>query len=385
MLNTAVTSLFGLIFWATASNRQTPIELGSASAIIALFPLAATIGGLGLDAAVFRHFALSTERRKLVSRSIILSSSCAGLVGLAIGTLRIAGTTWFEFIAVALATSALGANAVTSSSIVASRRTALLLVEGVVSSVVKISALFALPADEKGLLAASVLGIVSSAMTSICVVFLLIKPERGVQSVREKVRKYAVSNWVSSSFSLLPFSALPALMLWRSGPESAAYVTVAALVSPLLRLVPTVVTRSFFAEVAADPVRLATLVRRTYKLSLGLTACAAAVLAILAPYVLALFGSSYQIGSTTLLRFLSLATVIAVANYLSDAVLNLLHDHKAFLFTNISGMTCLMLILVVASRWGAEGIGVGWVLGESTYAIIAWTTVLCRHRDRLSN
>ena len=72
-----------------------------------------------------------------------------------------------------------------------------------------------------------------------------------------------------------------------------------------------------------------------------------------------------------------------MANYLADAVLNLTHDHRAYMFTNISGMACLTAILVFASVHGATGIGLAWVAGEIVYATISWTTVFVRHGNDL--
>lgn len=383
MVHTALGSVFGLLFWILASHRQSPTELGLASAVIALLPLAATIGALGLDAAVFRHFALSPNRRQLINRSIVISASVSTLVGFVFGFPRPGGGALSGSLITAVAAGALGVNAVTSSTIVASRRTSLLLVEGLVGAVVKLSALVMLPPDRHGLLGAAVAGIVASSVTSAVVVYGVLRPGHNPAAERQRVTGYAVSNWVASSFSLFPFAVLPALVVWRAGAQAAAFVAVAALVSPLLRLIPTMITRSFFAEVAAAPEKLGALVGRTYRMSLATTALAAAALAVVAPFVLTLFGETYRDGSTALVRYLALATTVAVANYLADAVLNLAHDHRAFMFTNITGMVCLTALLVFASPYGATGIGIAWVAGESLYAAIAWTIVFIRHGDRI--
>ena len=379
MVHTAIGSAFGLIFWIVASHRQTAVELGLASALVSLLPLAATIGGLGMDSAVFRHYSTSPDRWRLIVRGLGLASTGSGVLGLAVGLFGHGGGSYTTVALTTVAAAVLGANAVTSSVIVASRRTGLLLIEGLTSSIVKLGAIVVFPADSGGLVAAVVAGICTSGVVSVLVTFMVLRPERSRSAVRESVTGYAASNWLAASFSMAPFAVLPAIVVWRAGAGPAALVAVAALVSPLLRLIPTMFTRSFFAEVAADTTKLAVLLRRTYRYSLIATALAAAGLSVVAPYVLTLFGDDYREGSTVLVRYLALATTIAVANYLADAVLNLRHDHKAFMFTNITGMSILLALLVFASVHGANGIGLAWVVGETIYATISWTTVYLRH------
>lgn len=379
MVHTAIGSVFGLVFWIVASHRQTPVELGLASALVSLLPLAATIGGLGMDSAVFRHYSESPDRWGLIVRGLVLASTGSAVIGFGVGFLRHSGASFATTVLTTLAAAMLGANGITSSVIIASRRTGLLLFESLASSVVKLAAILVFPADSEGLVAAVAAGICVSGVVSMLVTFLVLRPERSRSTERESVTGYAASNWLAASFSLVPFAVLPSIVVWRAGPGPAALVAVAALVSPLLRLIPTMFTRSFFAEVAADPSKLVPLLRRTYRFSLGATALAATALAVLAPYVLTLFGEDYREGSTVLVRYLALGTTIAVANYLADAVLNLRRDHKAFLFTNVSGMTFLLALLVFASVHGANGIGMAWVVGETIYATISWTTVYLRH------
>jgi len=383
MINTGLGSLFGLLFWVLAANRNSTAQLGVASAIISLLPLAATVGGIGLDAAVFRHFAQSSNPRRLITRSILISAGLSSIIGFTFGLLRSEGSALTTLLLTSLAAAALGVNAITASAITASRRPVLLIVESSTAAITKILTLLILPANSTGLLTAAVAGIFASALTSTFVLYRFVRPSTNSSPVAEKVTRYALSNWVASSFSLLPFAALPMLVVWRAGAEAAAFVAVAALISPLLRIVPTMVTRSFFAEVAAHPERITSLLARTYRLSLLTTTLLSSLVAIAAPYVLTLFGTEYRAGSTSLLRYLALATVIATANYLADAILNLMNDHSAFLFTNITGMLTLSAILVFASTHGAVGIGLAWVVGESLYAILSWTTILLRHRTKL--
>lgn len=381
MVNTALASLFGFIFWVIAAHRQSSFEVGTASAIISLLPLAATIGGLGLDAAVFRHFALSVRPRRLVISSIIISGVLSSLVGFIFAILRFESSS-IVIVLTLFAAGFLGINAVTTSAIMASRRSYLLLIESFVAALVKVFMLLLLPSDSTGLLGAMVAGILASVITSSLVLFYVIRPTRGDNLVSEKITGYAASNWIASSFSLLPMATLPMLVIWRAGAESAAYIAIAVLISPLLRLVPSMVTRSFFAEVAANPSKIVEF-KVTFRLSLLFTTAAALVLGLLAPYVLNLFGSNYRENSTVLLRLLSIATVISVANYLADAVLNLLKDHRAFVFTNIFGMSLLTIILVIFSTWGAVGIGIAWIIGELLYALISWSVIFARHRSKL--
>ena len=363
------------------AGRRLPIsELGQASALLALLPLAATIGTLGLDAAIARNFATSPDQRRLLIRAFRLAVLGALIAGAFTGAIRHGDQPLVAIIAVAsIAASLLASQMLSAAAIVASRRAPLLLIETLFAGTVKITLVASVPATELGLILAAVGGIAASSLTSLVVLRWLVRPTAMWPGQSEPISQYATSNWIASSFSLLPFATLPMVVLLRAGAEAAAFVAVAALLSPLLRLIPSTVIRSFFAEVASGTQQLVPLAKRTARLGFSLTALAALMLAATAPLFLSLFGERYVTGSSTLIWFLAAAATVSVANYLGDAILNLKRDHRAFMATNIAGTCGLMAAITLGAGHGVTGLGVAWVVGELMYATISWLTIRARH------
>jgi O-antigen/teichoic acid export membrane protein len=91
--------------------------------------------------------------------------------------------------------------------------------------------------------------------------------------------------------------------------------------------------------------------------------------------LLAVFGTEYANAGTTALQLLALSGLFAGFNYVADTVLNAKRHMRAYVFVNLVGSACAVAGPVALVGHGLAGVGLGWLLGQAGYAIVAAVTL----------
>jgi O-antigen/teichoic acid export membrane protein len=384
-LNTLLAAGAGFVFWTLAARRYSGDAVGVAAATAALAPLLAVAGSFGLPETIIRHLGVTANPRRLLRRSAAVTCAAGvtfGVIWWAVArtsTLEmLEGFLWPVLFVVAVAT--LTMSSVTDAAVVAARRPALLLVQGSVGVVVRLTVLF-VAAGDSGVLYAWVLATAAASVASALVVEVGVR-FRSTGTVDDTgMRGFAAVNWVSSLVSLAPTALIPTVVAVQAGYAAAAYVAIPLLIYGLLTTVPSVVARSLFAEASRPGADLVRLLRRSAVVAFTVTALGAVALVAGAPVLLRLFGSAYVAESTTMLRLLAVAAVISVVNYLADTTLNIVRARRAYLVVNVFGSSIVLAAAAAGSMYGPVGIGFAWVAGQVGYACVA-VTFAVRHARR---
>ena len=143
---------------------------------------------------------------------------------------------------------------------------------------------------------------------------------------------------------------------------------------------------SLTVTAARDEEGLHPYARKVLAQTAGIVVPVALGLALAAPLVLRLFGSEYAEHGAGTLAFLALATVPHVVNFLYRSVCRVQRRTSALVI--LLGALCgLVLILgvVLLKVLGIAGVGLAWLLAESTVAVTLLLTrpgVLWRSRQR---
>jgi O-antigen/teichoic acid export membrane protein len=162
------------------------------------------------------------------------------------------------------------------------------------------------------------------------------------------------------------------------GPKAAAYVGIPLGVAAYATIIPTMTAQALLAQLTSANMDVAATAARALRLSYAGTLPAAAALALLAPYVLLIYGHNYSEHGAALLRWAAAATIFSTFNYVGDTVLLARQKMAAYNVVNVLGTVAILLCVVVAVMAGRSWIGPALFVGQALYAS-ASITMLLRH------
>jgi O-antigen/teichoic acid export membrane protein len=228
---------------------------------------------------------------------------------------------------------------------------------------------------------------VPSAVAAVAVVLLLSRLAQKHQNLtrahqegldRGHVLRYAAGNYLGLLCNLAYRTVPPLLVIHEAGPRAAAFFYPPWLIATSLSLLVTNVSVSLVVEGSFNRERLALHTRQAVRHTARLLLPIALVLVAAAPWILRIFGEEYAAAGDTLLRLLAIGLVPSAICILSFGVARV-QDHVRALIAN----QVLLAALVLALSWallpsmGIEGVGVAWVVSQSTVALLLlWTQLL---------
>jgi O-antigen/teichoic acid export membrane protein len=176
--------------------------------------------------------------------------------------------------------------------------------------------------------------------------------------------------------ALLPTTVLPIIVLDQLGARQAAFFAMPLMIVALLNVIPSMASQSLFAEASADEASLRSQTRRTLLGVYAVLVPGVIALCLLAGPVLSIFGTDYARNGTRCLQLLAISGVFAGFNYVADTVLNARKQVKRYVFLNTAGTVCAIGFPVAFMGYGLTGVGVGWLVGQIGYSLIAVVTLV---------
>lgn len=376
--NSLIASVVGFAFWTLLSRSLAPSEIGLLSTLTATAPVLATIATFGLSDTLMRFFAGHNKPNALWSwivLTVLLSSTTIGAVWLGVqwylssinansifsGTYAAA----FEILIVSVALDALALTA-----LIATKNSALVLAETIIIAPIKIFA--ALQFKDQNTIA---LVIALMALLGLCV-SLIATHLAGLRfskpiSQRKLVGQFAVSNWVSTSFSLVPKAALTVLVGYYLGLSEVAWISVPMLILTAMNLPASSLSRGLFAEGSSDSQNLRKVARKLFLTALSLTALGAAMVVVLAPFILSIFGQRYVFNSSVVLQIFAVSAVISVPNYFIDIVISINKDNLGYTIVNVGGSLLILISICIGVSFGVNSTAWSWLTGQLLYLLLA--------------
>ncbi len=194
--------------------------------------------------------------------------------------------------------------------------------------------------------------------------------------------RFVAGDYLSSLVWIGTVDLLPLIILERVGAASSAYFYLAWTIADTLYLVSLNMGMSLVTEGSRDETKLSAYSVQTLRQTLGLMVPVVALIVLLAPYLLQLYGDAYAAESVTLLRLLSLSALpfVVVSTYISVARVK--RDIAAIFWVN-SGLCLLVLGFSSAllGRYGVTGVGWAWLLAQSVVMGVLLATRLRRARS----
>lgn len=389
ILGTGVTSLLGVGFWALAAHSYSARVVGLNAAAISAMTLVAEACTLGLSAVLVRYLPVAgAATRRLVSRSYAITVSLALAFGLLAALTTGIWSPELDFlgsggwlIGFVLATGATTLFTLQDSVLTGLRAAKWIPLENSLYALAKLLLLIVLASSLTGsgpFVAWTAPLAVAVVVVNYLIFKRLIPGVSGEGSLdRGKLLSMATGNYAGKLFTLAGNLYMPILVANRVSAADAAYFFVPWMVSLAMELVALNVMTSLTVEAATDMERLRQLSRRALGQTMRLIVPIAALVAIVAPWALLIFGQDYADEGATLLRLLALGMVPNAIVTLGISVARI--EHRGRAVVSIQGAHCIAVLglsAVLLPSVGIDAVGYVWTASQTVIAVVLLATLL---------
>ena len=389
VLSSGMTALVGVAYWAIAARTADLQTVGHNAALLSAMMLIGGLAHLNMTHALLRFVPVAgTAARRLVLGGYLVAAVLSSLVG---GLFALGASIWapeltetlgpdrlLVFFMVACPVWALFT--VQDYVLTAVGRARFVPAENAVFAVLKVALLLAaVSVTADGSIAVS--WVVATALIVFSVnAWLLVRvlPAHGRDraAVAEPITIGAVGRFVRGDYAGAIFwqtalTGMTVLVGARLGGESAAVWNIIWQIGLSLFLVASGMGQSMIAHGAADPGRVDAARRAMVTRSLTLILPAVAVLVVVAPWVLEIFGPAYREAGTGTLVLVALA---AVPNVVVSAAMSAARVRRR---TGVQfAVPASAAVIVIVTAWllmpsrGILGVGIAWLFGLGVVAAV---------------
>jgi O-antigen/teichoic acid export membrane protein len=386
MVNTGVTSVLGLAFWAGASALYSPKELGASAALISAMMLLSVVSQLDLATGIER---LLPQVRTGRWRPVLGAYAAAGAAGVVVtsgfvlvaprlfdGFAVLADDRWLA-IGLIVAVVLWNIFALQDAVLTSARWAAVLPLENGAFGAVKIGLMVVLAHQfgGYGIFVAWVLAMALLLVPVNSLIFARVLPAdrrrrpggRAPSSAlpiedRRRVARYLAVDYAAGLFSQGYTALMPVLVMTVLGSDANAWFYIAFLVAGAVRSVAQSMGTSLVVEGAHREAGVGAMARLSVIRYVRYALPAIAALALAAPLLLRPFGAAYASHGATLLRLLLAATVphAAIALYLGV-------ERVRARAGRVVAVEAALVVLVIGGavagmRWyGLLGVGLAWL------------------------
>lgn len=377
MLNTAVNSGFGLLYWILAAHVFSDDEVGRGNALVSLMLLVSSLTQLNFSQALIRFlpragsasarlvgnaYAVSTGLA-VVGSTIVMAYCHFVLAPTAALYVSLPFAAWFV-----VSTTAWSVFNLQDSTLTGLRSSSWVPLENGLYGLVKLG-LLVVVADtslDHGVFTSWTLPVIALLVPVNLLIFRRILPRHAAETAADQIvptrrllARYMGGDYTGMLFTQLSTTFLPVLVVHLLGPANGAYLLPAQTIFAAMTLLSAAITSSLVVEGAKDGARahrfaLAVLRR------IGVTVLPAAVLlALAAPWVLELFGPNYRTNATLLLQLLMISTFPRVIVSLYTTKMRL--DNRTSMLAVLQVVQAAAIIGGTAALVGPLGlVAVGW-------------------------
>lgn len=395
MLSNVMTSGLGLVYWILAARLYAPQFVGLASALISTMMFLSGVAQLNLRSALNRFVPVAgIDRARVIATGYLITLPTALVV--VAGYLLATGSTpsdvtraltsdavllvWFAF-----STATWGILNIQDGVLTGLRRAWYVPVENTLYSIAKMVLLvaFAAPFATYGIFVSWTLPAIATVFIVTVLIFgKLVHTDRGVKSrprqfTAKTVAKYVVGDYGGALFVLAYTSLLPVLVINAVGATQAAYFYIVWTMASSLNLLPLSLSISHTVETVADgsdPMERARQV--LVHMARTLVPIVIAV-ALLAPFILSLFGPGYATAGSDLLRLLAVGVLPYAINVVYFSLSRIRTRMRGVLISQaVLAVSTIGLTIAFIGPFGLAGVGYAWLISQGSVAIVVLATVL---------
>ncbi len=394
IINSAVLSGFGFIFWAIIARFFPVREVGLATSMISLLELILVLSLAGFNVSLIRYLPGSSDRKKLVSSCFIISGSIA----LFAGALSVAGISIFspelsEFLglrayALFFVLSAVSYTlfTLTDSVLIAHRDAIWVVLKSLLFSLLKLAFPFLLiTLGAFGIF----ISVELSAFIALLIIWSLWSARSGIKPAleidRSLIRKmigFNTSNYIANILLYAPALIMPLIITTKIGPETAAYFYYPIMIYGLLSIIPSSIAQSLLAEGSHSAEKIGRKVRKSLLLSYVLLLPCVLIILFFGKHILLVFGSSYSENSYRFLQLLAIASLFSAANIIYISASNIRHKVGKVIMVTLLASAGILSISIMLMGFGLAGIGIAWIAGHLIANIAVSADLIASARTR---
>jgi O-antigen/teichoic acid export membrane protein len=388
MLNSGAMAVLGMVYWVLAARLYTSADVGLGAAAISAMAFLAGVAQLNL-AAVMIRFLPSARRgtaRLVASTYLVITITALLIAGLFVVSLNY----WFSSLRFLRDDPWLAAGFVLATLcwcifghqdgvLTGLRRATLVPIANIAYSLAKIGLLVAFASfGYLGLFASWTVPVLFVLLPVNMLIFRRFIPQHERESPSEttpielrQIRGYIAGDYLGSLLRLGTTMLPPVLVTQILGPQMNAYFFQSWNIAYNLQLVSTHTTASLTVEAVQDEANLRGYSWRILKHTLALVSLGVAVLLVVAPYILRIFGEDYATEGTTLLRLLALAAIPQCVVALTLALARV--RQRIRVVVAIQAASCAFVLglgLVFLPIYGLNALGFAWLVSQSILALL---------------
>lgn len=374
----------GAVFWVVAARLGTPQDVGLAGSLVAAGDSLSLFAQLGLNIAIVRTLPASTRRAADIVTSALVVA-CAGatfalgyalLLPLTSPRLAEVLDSPFVIVGFAVLVAATALNVLTGSVFLAIDRVwSFLRLNGVLMGALKIGLPFVLAgAGAFGLYGAVGLSILCCGVASLAVILRHVPGSRRPSPSPQLLanRGFAAAGYVTYVLTVLPLLVFPLLVVNALGSAAAGAYFISFQVAMLLNAVVLAVSNATYAETERAEHGRHAVVRKGGFLLIGAAGAGCLAMLVLAPYLLAIFGSHYVDEGTTTLRVLALGAVGAAFNYWGMLRLRLAASLVAMIGVQLVSTVVMLVLAVSLVHLGTVWVAAAWGIGHAVGGVLGY-------------
>lgn len=386
VVSNAISSLIGFIFWIIAARLYTTEQVGLASAVIGAVGLVTSVSHLGMSMGLVR-FLPDDEKQ---ANDVINTFTTIGLITTGLTALIFIGglSIWssallflrqdlihfIDFIALCLGNQLL---TVTQYVFIAKRRSGYVTLQTSIFNVLRLLlvVVFAYSLHSDGIIYAWTISLILVPL--ICIAVLLPRVQSHYRpsfkidkKIVSRVLSFSLANYIAMTFSVLPGTIFPLMVVNLLGADSNAYFYIAWTIGTILPGIAGGVTTSLFAEGSKDEKTLETNIWRSLKMSFIIVVPLTVLVMFIAPILLRLYGHSYADNGMSVLRLVVLASVPTILNAIYVSIKRVEKNMKALvIFSCVQGIASVLLALLLIKLLGLNGLGIAWLSVQTALAL----------------
>lgn len=395
MAATATQGVLGMAFWLLCARLFPASQVGEATALISASTLLAYSSLLGFNSSLIRYLPKAERPDGWMNNGLVLCTAVSIVFGGAYvlvlpsiaGRLAFVRHSPIEAVGFVVFVAMTALVLLTDAVFIARRQAKYnLLVDGVIQGGTKlVLPLVLVSAGAFGIFAATGFASAIDVVVSLLLIIWVFGYQPRLRmnfAVIKQATGYSLANYVANLLNLVPTLVLPIAVIDQLGARPAAYYYIAFSVANLLNAIAYSTCQALFAEGSHDDTDRRALVRRSARLLAGASVPAGALVAVLAPVTLPVFGAQYGQHATSTLVVLALGLVGVSACTWSITLLRVTKQLRALIGASVAYAVVMCGLAVWWTRWGLVYVGLAWDIGNLVTAAIAGVA-LWTNRDRL--
>ena len=387
VFSSVVNSGLGMIYWILAAQNYPTEIIGINSAIISTVSFLAYISQLNLTNVLNRFLpAAGRASRQVVGYSHLLSLVVTMLSTLIFvltinfwaPDLGFLGSTFSFALWFIVAAMVWNIFTLQDSALVGLRKAVWVPVKNLFFTLAKIGFLifFVKIFPNYGVFASWNVAVVITIFPTLFFIFRTLIPQHNQDTfTRERkinlslISKYLAGDYFGSLISQAVNSLLPIIIIAQINASANAYYYMASSISYMLYLVSRNMGMSLVAEAAHNEEKLKEYAFRIFIQTGRILAPLVLLITLGAPYLLRLFGKSYEVEGMILLRLLSLSALPNMIVALYTSIVRV-QERIPQLFASLAVPYLLILTFsyLLMKPMGVIGVGMAWLLGQSIVA-----------------